>query len=137
MRSATAPCSKLPDVGTTIFTVIGQIAAEHEALNLSQGTPNFAPDPALVESVALATRGGHNQYAPMAGVASLRNTLAEKMGHLYRTHKILGKGIAFDLRKGDDALKAKLNAAIGKLKTDGTVKSLGQKYFGNTDISAE
>nr|WP_229517880.1 transporter substrate-binding domain-containing protein [Paraburkholderia terrae] len=59
------------------------------------------------------------------------------MGHLYRTHKILGKGIAFDLRKGDDALKAKLNAAIGKLKTDGTVKSLGQKYFGNTDISAE
>ncbi|BCG04378.1 hypothetical protein PPGU19_089460 (plasmid) [Paraburkholderia sp. PGU19] len=73
----------------------------------------------------------------MAGVASLRNTLAEKTGHLHGTHKILGEGIAFGLRKGDDALKANLNAAIGELKTDGTVKSLGQKYFGNTNISAE
>ena len=53
MRSATAPRSKLPDVGTTIFTVIGQLAAQHDALNLSQGAPNFAPDPALVEGVAL------------------------------------------------------------------------------------
>lgn len=51
--------------------------------------------------------------------------------------KILGSGIAFGVRKGDDALKAKLNAAIDKLKADGTVKAFGQKYFGNIDISAK
>ncbi|MGN6669336.1 MAG: transporter substrate-binding domain-containing protein [Trinickia sp.] len=51
--------------------------------------------------------------------------------------KILGSGIAFGVRKGDDALKAKLNAAIDKLKADGTVKAFGQKYFGNIDVSAK
>ncbi|RDS98443.1 methionine aminotransferase, partial [Burkholderia contaminans] len=86
MRSATAPRSKLPDVGTTIFTVIGQLAARHDALNLSQGAPNFAPDPALVEGVARAMRDGHNQYAPMAGVMALRERLAEKTEALYGTH---------------------------------------------------
>ncbi|MFX1675398.1 pyridoxal phosphate-dependent aminotransferase [Paraburkholderia sp. A2WS-5] len=85
MRSATVPRSKLPDVGTTIFTVIGQLAAEHDALNLSQGAPNFAPDPALVEGVARAMRDGHNQYAPMAGVGALRDALAEKTERLYGT----------------------------------------------------
>ncbi|QOH34144.1 pyridoxal phosphate-dependent aminotransferase [Burkholderia cepacia] len=83
MRSATAPRSKLPDVGTTIFTVIGQLAARHDALNLSQGAPNFAPDPALVEGVARAMRDGNNQYAPMAGVMALRERLAEKTEALY------------------------------------------------------
>lgn len=83
MQSAAAPRSKLPDVGTTIFTVIGQLAAEHEALNLSQGAPNFAPDPALVERVARAMRDGHNQYAPMAGIAALREALAVKTERLY------------------------------------------------------
>jgi aspartate/methionine/tyrosine aminotransferase len=85
MRSATAPRSKLPDVGTTIFTVIGQLAAEHDALNLSQGAPNFAPDPALVEGVARAMRDGHNQYAPMAGIGALREALADKTERLYGT----------------------------------------------------
>ncbi|AJX30862.1 pyridoxal phosphate-dependent aminotransferase [Burkholderia oklahomensis] len=83
MQSAAAPRSKLPDVGTTIFTVIGQLAVEHQALNLSQGAPNFAPDPALVERVARAMRDGHNQYAPMAGVAALREALAVKTERLY------------------------------------------------------
>ncbi|AJY44152.1 pyridoxal phosphate-dependent aminotransferase [Burkholderia humptydooensis] len=83
MQSAAAPRSKLPDVGTTIFTVIGMHAAEHQALNLSQGAPNFAPDPALVERVARAMRDGHNQYAPMAGVAALREALAVKTERLY------------------------------------------------------
>ncbi|AGK49215.1 cys/Met metabolism PLP-dependent enzyme family protein [Burkholderia thailandensis MSMB121] len=83
MQSAASPRSKLPDVGTTIFTVIGMLAAEHQALNLSQGAPNFAPDPALVERVARAMRDGHNQYAPMAGVAALREALAVKTERLY------------------------------------------------------
>ncbi|HDR9175387.1 TPA: pyridoxal phosphate-dependent aminotransferase [Burkholderia vietnamiensis] len=83
MRSAITHRSKLPDVGTTIFTVIGQLAAQHDALNLSQGAPNFAPDPALIDGVARAMRDGHNQYAPMAGVVSLRERLAEKTEALY------------------------------------------------------
>lgn len=85
MRSALEPRSKLPDVGTTIFTVIGQLAAQYDALNLSQGAPNFAPDPALVEGAAAAMRLGHNQYAPMAGVARLREALADKVERVYGT----------------------------------------------------
>ncbi|RFU47325.1 pyridoxal phosphate-dependent aminotransferase [Paraburkholderia sp. DHOC27] len=83
MQSALHARSKLPDVGTTIFTVIGQLAAQHEALNLSQGAPNFAPDPKLVDGVAQAMRAGHNQYAPMAGIGALRDALASKVETLY------------------------------------------------------
>src|ERR1700727_479521 len=83
MESALHARSKLPDVGTTIFTGIGQLAAQHEALNLSQGAPNFAPDPALVDSVAAAMHAGHNQYAPMAGIGALREALADKVETLY------------------------------------------------------
>ncbi|WP_199635434.1 pyridoxal phosphate-dependent aminotransferase [Serratia sp. PAMC26656] len=83
MQSACSHRSKLPDVGTTIFTVIGQLSAEHQALNLSQGAPNFACQPQLVEAVAQAMRAGHNQYAPMSGVAALRAALADKVERLY------------------------------------------------------
>ncbi|TFZ51909.1 pyridoxal phosphate-dependent aminotransferase [Serratia proteamaculans] len=83
MQSACSHSSKLPDVGTTIFTVIGQLSAEHQALNLSQGAPNFACEPQLVEAVAQAMRSGHNQYAPMSGVATLRAALADKVERLY------------------------------------------------------
>ncbi|WP_414160900.1 pyridoxal phosphate-dependent aminotransferase [Serratia sp. BNK-12] len=85
MQSACALRSKLPDVGTTIFTVIGQLSAEHQALNLSQGAPNFACEPQLVEAVSQAMRAGHNQYAPMSGVAALRIALADKVERLYGT----------------------------------------------------
>jgi methionine aminotransferase len=88
MQSVLQARSKLPDVGTTIFTVIAQLAAEHKALNLSQGAPNFAPDPVLVEDVAKAMRAGHNQYAPMAGIGALREALASKVETLY--------GVAYD-----------------------------------------
>jgi aspartate/methionine/tyrosine aminotransferase len=83
MQSACSHRSKLPDVGTTIFTVIGQLSAEHQALNLSQGAPNFACEPQLVDAVAQAMRAGHNQYAPMSGVAALRSALADKVEQLY------------------------------------------------------
>lgn len=75
--------SKLPDVGTTIFTVIGQLSAQHKAINLSQGAPNFPCDPALVAGVSRAMQQGHNQYAPMTGVAPLKQILAEKVETLY------------------------------------------------------
>ncbi|WP_018152818.1 methionine aminotransferase [Leeia oryzae] len=77
------PVSKLPDVGTNIFTVIGQLTYQHQAINLSQGAPNFPCDPKLVELTAEAMRAGHNQYAPMAGVLSLREALAHKVETLY------------------------------------------------------
>ncbi|MDX1654736.1 MAG: methionine aminotransferase [Candidatus Competibacteraceae bacterium] len=75
--------SKLPRVGTTIFTVMSQLADEHGALNLSQGFPDFAAHPQLLESVYRQMTLGHNQYAPMAGVAALREAIAEKNGALY------------------------------------------------------
>ncbi|MCG5071936.1 pyridoxal phosphate-dependent aminotransferase [Paraburkholderia tagetis] len=86
MQSAARTRSKLPNVGTTIFTVIGQLAAEHDALNLSQGAPNFAPDARLVDNVAAAMRAGHNQYAPMAGIHTLREALAAKVETLHGAH---------------------------------------------------
>lgn len=75
--------SKLPNVGTTIFTVMSKLAAELGALNLSQGFPSFAADPALIDLVTQAMRDGHNQYAPMPGVASLREAIAQKTNALY------------------------------------------------------
>ncbi|MFM0053823.1 methionine aminotransferase [Caballeronia grimmiae] len=83
MQSACVPESKLPNVGTTIFTVIGQLADEHDALNLSQGAPNFACDPKLAEGVTRAMQAGHNQYSPMAGVLALREAIAVKTQKLY------------------------------------------------------
>ena len=85
MQSPLSPRSKLPDVGTTIFTVIGQLAAEHDALNLSQGAPNFACDPTLVDAAARAMRDGHNQYAPMTGLRALRQAIADKIQRLTGT----------------------------------------------------
>jgi methionine aminotransferase len=78
MKNALTPRSKLPDVGTTIFTVIGQLAAEHQALDLCQGAPNFACDPRLVEAAAQAMHAGHNQYARMSGLAALREAIVDK-----------------------------------------------------------
>lgn len=77
------PSSKLPQVGTTIFTTIGQLAQAHNAINLSQGFPNFNPAPKLLELVGEAFKKGHNQYAPMQGVLSLREAISEKIEHLY------------------------------------------------------
>ncbi|KAA9000515.1 aminotransferase class I/II-fold pyridoxal phosphate-dependent enzyme [Affinibrenneria salicis] len=85
MQSACSSRSKLPDVGTTIFTVIGQLSAQHQALNLSQGAPNFPCQPGLVEAVAQAMRDGHNQYASMTGLGALRQALADKTERLYGT----------------------------------------------------
>ncbi len=85
MESALQPRSKLPDVGTTIFTVIGQLASQHEALDLCQGAPNFACDPRLVDAAAQAMRAGHNQYARMSGLAALREGIVEKCFRLTGT----------------------------------------------------
>lgn len=70
--------SKLPAVGTTIFTVMSALAAETGAINLSQGFPDYPCDPALLDALDAATRAGHNQYAPMAGLPALREAIAAK-----------------------------------------------------------
>jgi methionine aminotransferase len=74
---------KLPDVGTTIFTVMSQRARELGALNLGQGFPDYDIDPRLAELVAEAMRGGHNQYAPMEGTIELREAIARKVAARY------------------------------------------------------
>jgi len=79
----TAPTSKLPGVGTTIFTVMSQLAAECGALNLSQGFPDFAVPAGLLDGVVRHLRAGHNQYAPMAGDPGLREAIARKTLALY------------------------------------------------------
>ncbi|WP_034947105.1 methionine aminotransferase [Erwinia oleae] len=75
--------SKLPDVGTTIFAVIGELSARHHAINLSQGAPNFPCDPALIDGVTAAMSRGMNQYAPMTGYPPLKEALATKVQALY------------------------------------------------------
>lgn len=75
--------SKLPDIGTTIFTVMSQLAIDHKAINLGQGFPEFNPDERLFELVSKAMRAGHNQYAPMPGIPALREEIAKKIKTLY------------------------------------------------------
>lgn len=76
--------SKLPQVGTTIFTEMSALANAHDAVNLSQGFPDFDPDPALIEATQKAMREGHNQYAPMGGWLPLREQLAEQIHQRYQ-----------------------------------------------------
>jgi methionine aminotransferase len=75
--------SRLPKVGTTIFTVMSALAQQHRAVNLGQGFPDFGCDPRLLDAVDGAMRAGLNQYPPMAGVAALREAIAAKMEALY------------------------------------------------------
>ena len=74
--------SKLPDVGTTIFTIMGQLAADCGAINLAQGFPSFEPPAALIERIHYHLTHGANQYAPMSGVAALRDAIAAKTQRL-------------------------------------------------------
>ena len=75
--------SRLPTVGTTIFSTMSALAAQHGAVNLGQGFPDFGCDPALLDAVDAAMRAGHNQYPMMSGVPVLREAVAAKIGALY------------------------------------------------------
>lgn len=77
--------SKLPAVGTNIFTIMSGLATEAGAINLGQGFPDYPMDEALHQLVAKAMADGHNQYAPMPGVLALRESIAEKIEGLYQT----------------------------------------------------
>lgn len=75
--------SKLPHVGTTIFTVMSALATEHKAVNLGQGFPDFECAPELVNAVTAAMQAGHNQYPPMPGIPALREAVARKIEALH------------------------------------------------------
>ncbi len=75
--------TKLPAVGTTIFTVMSQLAIEHKAVNLGQGFPDFDPPRPLQDALVRAMHEGHNQYAPMSGIPRLREQIALKTARLY------------------------------------------------------
>jgi len=76
--------SKLPEVGTTIFTIMSALAKEHNAINLSQGFPDFDCDPKLHDLAYQAMRQGHNQYPPMRGIDILLDQIAKKYNVLYK-----------------------------------------------------
>ena len=75
--------SKLPNVKTTIFTVMGTLAYKHNAINLSQGFPDFKSDQQLIDLVSKAMNSGYNQYAPMPGILELRVAISKKFELLY------------------------------------------------------
>ena len=75
--------TKLPKVGTTIFTVMSQLAAEHGAVNLGQGFPDFPVPDRLVDALERAMRAGHNQYSMMTGIPALRQAIAAKTERCY------------------------------------------------------
>lgn len=87
------PGTKLPAVGTTIFTVMSALATEHGAVNLGQGFPDFGCDQKLLDAVTAAMAAGHNQYPPMTGVPLLRERIAAKIEALYGRHYDAGSEI--------------------------------------------
>ena len=78
--------SRLPNVGTTVFTVMSALAAKHQAINLGQGFPDFPCDRKLIASVNEAMLADRNQYPPMIGIAELRNEICQKIENLYDHH---------------------------------------------------
>ena len=77
--------SKLPSVGNSIFSKMSALAAKNGAINLSQGFPDFNIDPELISLVNKEMKAGHNQYAPMPGVLSLREAISEKTEKIYNS----------------------------------------------------
>lgn len=110
--------SKLPNTGDTIFSVMSALAAEHQAINLSQGFPDFKADPILLDLVTKHMQEGRNQYAPMAGVPQLRQVVSDMItrqtGHSYDpdteitiTHgatEAIAAAISCTVREGDEVI---------------------------------
>ena len=75
--------SKLPKLPESIFTTMSRLSKEYDAINISQGFPNFEPDPVLIDLVTKAMRDGYNQYAPLGGIYPLKEVISEKISLLY------------------------------------------------------
>jgi len=103
--------SKLPDLGVTIFSNMTKLAIEHDAINLSQGFPDFDVAAELIERVGKYMRAGHNQYAPMQGVQALREQIAEKVLALYGA--VYDPGTEITVTSGaTEALFAAISAVV-------------------------
>jgi len=85
--------TKLPEWGTSIFTIMSRMAVEHNAINLAQGFPDFNCDQELLELVSYFQNKGFNQYAPMQGVPNLRKSISEKIKKIYSKHYDFDKEI--------------------------------------------
>lgn len=110
--------SRLPKLGTTIFTVMSKLAQENQAINLSQGFPDFETDPKLIDAVYKSMKAGNNQYAPMQGLISLRETISAKTKKAYNIEynpeteinitsggtEAIYSAIAAFVREGDEVL---------------------------------
>ncbi len=116
--------SKLPQVGTTIFTVMSALATEHQAVNLGQGFPDFACDPELVQHVSDAMLEGLNQYPSMLGVLELRNAIASKVQALYGAHY----DAASEITVTAGATQAILNAMLAVVRSGDEVMVLEPCY---------
>ncbi len=104
--------AKLPNTGTTIFTVMSALAADHGAVNLGQGFPDFGADPALLQRVTDAMAAGLNQYPPMAGVPALREAIAAKLNGVYGAAYDAGTDITVTAG-GTQGLITALQACVG------------------------
>jgi methionine aminotransferase len=106
------PPNKLPDVGTTVFTVMSRRAAERGAVNLGQGFPDYPIDPRLAELVQQAMSEGHNQYAPMPGVPALLEQIALKLQRVYGVLVDVGREITVTLG-ATEAIYSAIQALVG------------------------
>ena len=116
--------SKLPHVGTTIFTVMSALALEHQAVNLGQGFPDFACDPELVGHVSSAMLEGLNQYPSMLGVLELRQAISRKVQALYGSHW----DPAHEITVTAGATQAILNAVLAVVRPGDEVMVLEPCY---------
>ena len=111
--------SKLPDVGTTIFTVMSQLAIEHNAVNLGQGFPDFAMSEKLTSLVTAAMKDGFNQYTHMSGLPLLRERIAEKTEKLYKVTRsfaaLTGNEVLYDLYCGTGSIGIFCSAGAKKI----------------------
>src|ERR1700712_2531441 len=103
--------SKLPQTGTTIFTLMSALANETGAINLSQGFPDYETSPELIELVNQAMKNGHNQYAPMAGYMPLREEISRKTEKLYGAYYDPGSEITITAG-GTQAIYTAITAVI-------------------------
>ncbi len=103
---------KLPHTGTTIFTVMSALAAEHGAVNLGQGFPDFGADPRLLQAVTDAMAAGHNQYPPMTGVPALREAVAAQLNARYGAAYDAGSDITITAG-GTQGLFTALQCCVG------------------------
>lgn len=116
--------TKLPRVGTTIFTVMSALAARHGAINLGQGFPDFNCDPRLQQLAADAMRAGHNQYAPLAGIPALREAISAKNHTLYGHRHDPDTEITITA----GATQAIMSAVLALVRTDDEVIVLEPTY---------